>query len=491
MAPTTTGIRSTAARNLINGRWSDAGSVHESINPSTGDVVGTYVSAGRAEAQAAVASARAAFDTTGWSRHASLRARALDELADRLAERVPDLGRTLARENGKLLQQTTWEVALSVDWLRYSAASALTQIAGRAGEPEPGAYFHSTPEAMGVAGLIAPWNSPVILLVRALGPALGAGCTTVVKMPGQTGLTNALFAEAVAATKSLPAGVVNVLTEAGNEVAPFLVESPDVDVLSYTGSTHVGRAIAAAAARTLKRVNLELGGKTPMIVFDDADLDVVVPQLVTSCILMNGQYCCTGSRVLAQRGIADELRTRLAAALEAVKVGPAEDPSSQLGPLIDKAGVARVDHVVEEAASYAKVIVRGGPVTDPELAGGAFYRPSLVEVEQLDVPLVQQEVFGPVQTFEVFDDEADAIHRANATQFGLAASVFTRNDLRARRVGRELRFGGVWFNTWGVLSEHFEQGGFKQSGYGLLCGLAAITEFQNLKTYATAASQLV
>lgn len=309
-------------------------------------------------------------------------------------------------------------------------------------------------------------------------------------MPGQTALTNALFAEVVAATKSLPAGVVNLLTEAGNEVAPLVVESPDVDVLSYTGSTHVGRAIAAAAAPTLKRANLELGGKTPLIVFDDADLDIVVPQLVMSCILMNGEYCGTGSRVLAQRGIADELRTRLAAALEAVKVGPAEDPSSQMGPLIDKAAVARVDRIVEEAASYAKVIVRGGPVTDPEPAGGAFYHPSLLEVERLDVPLVQQEVFGPVQTFEIFDDEADAVQRANATEFGLAASVFTGSDIRARRVGRELRFGGIWVNVWGVLSEHFEQGGFKQSGYGLLCGPSAITEFQNLKTYATAVPQL-
>ncbi|WP_242440940.1 aldehyde dehydrogenase family protein [Streptomyces sp. CB02923] len=234
----------------------------------------------------------------------------------------------------------------------------------------------------------------------------------------------------------------------------------------------------------------ELGGKAPLIVFDDADLDVVVPQLVMSCILMNGQFCCTGSRVLAQRGIADELRTRLAAGLEAVEVGPAEDPSSRLGPLIDKAGVVRGDRMVEEAASsYAEVIVRGGPVTDPELSGGAFYRPALLEVERLDVPLVQQEVFGPVQTFEVFEDEADAVRRANATEFGLAASVFTRDDFRARRVGRDLRFGGIRVNCWGAMSVHFEQGGVKQSGYGLLCGPSAITEFQNLKLYAAVAPQ--
>ncbi|WP_030184593.1 aldehyde dehydrogenase family protein [Streptomyces sp. NRRL S-813] len=475
--------------NLIDGKWSDKGSVHESVNPSTGDIVGTYVSAGRAEAEAAIAAARTAFDTTDWPRNAALRSRALNELAEQLAGRVPALSRTLARENGKLLAQTTWEVSLSVEWLRYSAATALTQIAGRAVEPQPGTYVYSTPEAMGVAGIITPWNSPVILLVRSLGPAIGAGCTSVVKLPGQTALTNALFAEAVAATKSLPAGVVNILTEADNEVAPLLVESPDIDVISYTGSTHVGRAIAAAAAPTLKRLNLELGNKTPMVVFDDADLDAVVPQLVASCIMMNGQFCCTGSRVLAQRGIADELRTRLTAALQAVRVGPAEDPSSQLGPLIDKAAVTRVDGIVEEAASYAKVLVRGGPVNDPELASGAYFRPALLEVEELDTPLVQQEVFGPVQTFEVFDDEADAVHRANATQFGLAASVFTGSDIRARRVARDLRFGGIWINTWGLQSEHIEQGGIKQSGHGLLCGPSAVTEFQNLKAYATTAPQ--
>lgn len=477
------------AGNLINGEWSTSGSVNESIDPSTGEVVGAYVCAGRAETRAAIAAARSTFDTTGWSRDPSLRSRALNELADRLAERVPTIARMLARENGKLLAQTTWEASTSVEWLRYSAATALVQIAGRAAEPAPGSYYHSVPEAAGVAGIIVPWNSPVILLVRAMGPAIGAGCTTVVKMPGQTGLTNALFSEAVAATTSLPPGVVNILTEAGNEVAPLLVDSPDIDVISYTGSTHVGRAIAAAAAPTLKRLGLELGGKAPLIVFDDADVDIAVPTLVNSSILMNGEFCCTGSRVLVQRGVADEVRTRLAAALEAVKVGPALDPTSQLGPLIDKASVARVDRIVEEAADYAKVIVRGGPVIDPAMAGGAFFRPALIEVDQVDVPVVQQEVFGPVQTFEVFDDETDAIQRANATEFGLAASVFTLDDVRARRVARDLRFGGIWFNTWGTMSEHFEQGGIKQSGYGTLCGPSAMSEFQHLKVYGSMVRQ--
>jgi betaine-aldehyde dehydrogenase len=472
------------AGNWIDGRWNDDGSVRESINPSTGDVVGTYVSAGLAEGDAAIAAARKAFDTTDWGRAAAPRAKALYQLADQLEARVDELALMLSRENGKLLAQTGWEVRIAVDTLRYSAAAALTQISGRAAEVAPGMHFWSVPEPMGVAGIIVPWNSPIVLAVRAIGPALGAGCTAVLKMPGQTALTNALFASVVAEADVLPSGVLNIVTEAGNEVAPALVASSDVNVISYTGSTHVGRAIAAGAAPTVKRLNLELGGKTPMILFDDVDIDFVLPQLIASSILMNGQFCVTGSRVLVQRGIADAVCSRLAAGLEAVRVGPSEDPTSELGPLIDKASVERVDRLVEEAMSYANVIVRGGPPTDPALAAGAFYRPALLEVEDTAAPLVQEEIFGPVQTFEIFGDEDEAVMKANATIYGLGASIFTRDAGRARRIGRQVASGQVWINTWALLSEHFEEPGIKQSGYGRLCGPSAISEFQNLKTYS-------
>lgn len=472
------------ARNWVDGRWTDDGTIEESRNPSTGEVVGSYISAGRAEAESAIAAARRTFDTTDWSRDPAPRAHALYQLANGFAARADDLAVMLSRENGKLLWQAQWEAKIAVDWVRYAAASALTQVAGRAAEPAPGMHFWSVPEPMGVAGVIAPWNSPIVLALRAIGPAIGAGCTTVVKMPGQTGLTNAIFSEVFAATPELPAGVVNILTEAGNEVAPALVSSRDVDVVSYTGSTHVGRAIAAGAAPLVKRLSLELGGKTPLLVFDDVDLDVVMPQLVAACVLMNGQFCITGSRVLVHRRLADEVRSRLAAALEAVRVGPSNDPQTQLGPLIDKASVERVDRFVDEATAYAKVIVRGGPLRDPDLAGGAFYKPTLLEVEDTDTPVVQQEIFGPVQTLEVFDDEDEAITKANATDFGLGAALFTCDAGRARRVGRQLRTGQVWVNTWALLTEHFEEPGIKHSGYGLLGGPSAIGEFQNLKTYA-------
>jgi betaine-aldehyde dehydrogenase len=467
---------------LIDGERRGSAAISTSYNPATGQEIGQYADGGLAEAQAAVAAARRAFDTTTWSRDRGLRSRALLELADRFEARTADLALLLSRENGKTLAEAGFEASTLAGTLRHNAAQVLTDV-GAAAEVAPGMYLSSLAEPIGVAGVIIPWNSPLALFIRSLGPALAAGCTVVAKLPGQTGLTNALVAEIVGETTSLPKGVVNIFTESGNTGAPFLVESPDVDVISYTGSTKVGRVIAATAAATLKRLTLELGGKTPMVVFDDADLDATVPLLVAAVTAFTGQFCMAGSRVLVQRGVADEVRERLRRLLSQVVVGSGEDPASQMGPLIDKAAVERVDRFVEEATSYAKVVVRGGPVTEGPLAAGAFYRPTMLETEELDVPLVQQEIFAPVLSFEVFDDEAEAIHRANATEFGLAAAVFTSNVDRARRVSREIQAGTVWANTYFVLNDAFEEGGFKQSGIGRLRGSRGITEFQEIKTY--------
>jgi acyl-CoA reductase-like NAD-dependent aldehyde dehydrogenase len=468
------------ARNFIDGRWVDSATISESINPATGEVLGTFADGGADEATAAIAAARRAFDTGDWSRNRDLRAAALFEMADRMAARRDELVELLARENGKVLGEAAFEIDLTIPKLRYYAALALTDL-GSAAEGKPGLYSMALKEPIGVASVIAPWNSPVVLAVRSFAPALAAGCTVALKLPGQTGLTNGLLYEIIAATKSLPAGVLNAFTESGNDGAPLLVSSPDVDVVSYTGSTKVGRLIMAQAAATLKPVSLELGGKSPMIVFDDADLDVVVPVLTKAVTTFAGQFCMTGSRVLAQSGIADALRERLSAALAAVKAGPGDDPTSEMGPMIDRASAQRVDLFVQDSAAYAKIVVRGGLVTEGPLAGQAFYLPSLVEVADPAGPIVQQEVFGPVATFEVFETEADAITLANATEYGLAASIWTRDADRPLRVGRELKAGTVWTNTWAVVLDQFAEGGFKQSGVGRLNGQRGLEEFQEIK----------
>jgi betaine-aldehyde dehydrogenase len=261
-------------------------------------------------------------------------------------------------------------------------------------------------------------------------------------------------------------------------------------VISYTGSIAVGRIVAANGAPTLKRMNLELGGKTPMIVFDDADLDTAVPLVASAVTTFTGQFCMTGSRILVQRGVADEVRARLVRIFENVRLGDGLDPGTEMGPLITKADVARVDGMVEEALAYAKPVVRGGPATEGDLAAGSFYRPALLEVTDVNHAIVQQEVFGPVATFEIFDTEADAIARANATEFGLAAGIFTNNIGISRRVSREIQAGTIWTNAWAELNDGFAEGGYKQSGIGRLCGPLAITDFQEAKTIVHAIPSL-
>jgi acyl-CoA reductase-like NAD-dependent aldehyde dehydrogenase len=430
------------ARHWINGEWIGSSTVANSVSPSTGEVLGQYSAGGRTEAAAAIAAARKAFDNGTWAYDPQLRSRALLELADRLDERANAIGLTISREMGKPLGDATLEATWSPSTLRYNAGTALSQT-GTSAEIAPGVFATAMREPIGVAGIIVPWNSPLALLVRALGPALAAGCTTVVKLPGQTALTNSLIMQAAAATKSLPNGVLNIFTEAGNEGAPLLVESPDVDVINYTGSTKVGRQVAEKGAQTLKRICLELGGKTPLIVFEDADIEAFAPLVVTALTKFNGEFCMTGSRVLVQRSVADAWRERIASLLEKVVVGRADDPRSQMGPVIDKANVERIDRLVEDAKRYARIIVRGGPIVDGPLSVGAFYRPAMLETGALDIPLVQEEIFGPVLSFETFATEEEAITRANATVFGLAAALFTKDFDRAHRVARAIKAGTV------------------------------------------------
>jgi len=295
---------------------------------------------------------------------------------------------------------------------------------------------------------------------------------------------NSLISEVLSETDDLPAGVVNVLT-GGRESLEHLVETPNVPVISFTGSTQTGRAISGTGAARLKRFGLELGGKNPVVIFNDADLEAAVAKVTEGLIVFAGQFCMTGSRVIVQRGIAHQFRTTLAERLEKVRVGPASDSRSEMGPLIDKPNVERVNKMVEDAiAAGAKIIVRGGPATDGPLANGAFYRPTLLEVTDSSLPIVQQEVFGPVLTMQVFDTEAEAVALANDSEYGLAASVWSRDIDRPLRVARALQAGTVWINDWANIRDEFEEGGFKQSGRGRLRGQAGLDDFLEYKQIA-------
>jgi len=465
----------------IGGDWVKAGEVRESFNPATGEVIGHFHDGSAAVMEQAIATAREAFASGTWRNDGFLRATALAHLADAYEARLGEVIDTLCRENGKVRGEATFEASLIPRALRFASGLAMHGF-GRVMETRPGQQSMSIREPVGVAGLIIPWNSPAYLCIRALAPALAAGCSAVVKMPHQAAQTAALIGQIIASVADFPRGIVNIVIESGAAGARLLVDSPHVPAISFTGSTATGRAIATAAAPHFKRVGLELGGKTPHLIFEDADLAAVLPVLEKSCTVFAGQFCMTGSRILVHRSLADDLKAALAARFEAVLPGPASDPASQMGPLIDKAAVARVDALVEAAiAAGARPIVRGGIPQDPALSQGAFYRPALLEIDSGTLAIARDETFGPVQTLQIFDSEEEAIAMANDSDYGLSACVWSRDIDRPIRVARQLHAGLISINSWANLAVEFEEGGFKASGAGRLGGLASVEEFLEYK----------
>jgi len=468
------------AQHWIDGNWRDSREHGDSVDPATGNVIGTYAMAGEEEAYTAIAAARRAFAQSQWRTDRQLRAQVLNRMADRFEGATDDLVEILSLENGKTRSQARLEVNFAPETLRFNAALALTDT-GRASQVSAGEFSFMVRQPAGVSGIIAPWNSPVALGIRSLAPALAAGTTTVMNLPWQTAQTNAVVARLVGGTDGLEPGVANVIT-GGHVSGDVLVRSPDVPVISFTGSTATGRAISRAASENLKRVGLELGGKTPLILFADADLESALPVVVDALIVFSGQFCMTGSRLLVHTDLAERVREDLGKRLEAVRVGPAADPDSEMGPIISKKDVARIDRMVEEAiASGVKVIVRGGPVTDGPLAAGAFYRPTLLEAGDSKLDIVQNEVFGPVLTMQTFATEEEAVALANDSQYGLSASIFSHNVDLTMRVALALESGSVWINDWAKLHDQFEEGGFKASGLGRMRGFAVIDDFIEFK----------
>ncbi len=470
------------ARHWIGNEWIDGGERVDSFDPATGRRIGTYTEIGEGDVHRAIAIALEAFRTSPWKDDRRLRAKVLNEMADRFEDATDALIEVLSLENGKVKGEARFEVEMVPKKLRFYAALALTDY-GRALEVEPGKYTQVLRQPIGVAGIIAPWNSPVILFIRSLAPALAVGCTVVGKLPGFTAQTNARMCELFASVPGLPNGVLNVFTEKHSVGARALVASPDVPTISLTGSSKTGQQIMAQGAPNMKRFGGELGGKTPMILFDDSDLDKALPVIEKALTTFAGQFCMTGSRLLVHRPIVDAVRERLGARLRDVKVGPAADPTSDMGPMIDRANVERVQKIVDEAiAQGAKAVVRGGPIVEGPLKEGAFYRPTLLEITDHRMSIAQDEVFGPVLVMQAFDDEAEAVRLANDSLYGLAASVWSTNVDRPLRVARQIDAGTVWINNWAVVYDESEEGGFKQSGLGRLNGASAIEDFVEYRT---------
>ncbi|HYN56464.1 MAG TPA: gamma-aminobutyraldehyde dehydrogenase [Motilibacterales bacterium] len=466
---------------FIDGRHEDgAGARIEVTNPADGSVVAMLGEATGVDVDSAVAAARRAFP--GWSRSTpGERSGALLALADRMQARGQEYAQVETAQSGKPIKLTTeFDVPGSIDNVRFFAGAARV-LNGMAQAEYDGTHTSSIRrEPLGVVGSIAPWNYPLQMAMWKILPAIAAGNTIVLKPAELTPLTSLMVAEdAVAA--GIPAGVINVLTGPGRIVGEALVSHPDVSMVSFTGSTPVGQRVMELATGTIKRVHLELGGKAPFLVFDDADLDAAANGAVAGALINTGQDCTAATRAYVQRPHLDAFVAKVAALMDTVRLGDPIDPATDQGPLVSQRQRESVHGYVERAVAAGATVVRGGTIPGGALSGGSYYPPTLVVGAAQDAEIVQEELFGPVLVVLPFDTDDEGIALANDVPFGLAASAWTTSVFRAQRASREIAAGCVWINDHIPIVSEMPHGGYKASGFGKDMSIYSLEEYTNIK----------
>ena len=463
--------------NLIGGSWrtSESGRTSAVLDPSTGTEIFSSAVSDAHDVDLAVTAAAEAF--VSWSRTTPLeRATALFKLADLIEARADDLIAVESLNAGKPVSATGDEISGTADCLRFFAGAARTMESQAAGEYMEGFTSMLRREPVGVIASITPWNYPLMMAAWKIGPALAAGCTVVLKPSDLTPMSSLLLAELT--QEALPPGVFNLVCGDGATTGAALTTHPLVDMISVTGSVGTGKAIARAAADSLKRVHLELGGKAPVLVFDDADLSKVAEAIKVGSFWNAGQDCTAAARVIVAEGIHDDAVDAIAEAAASLIIGPTGEESTELGPVISAAQRERVAGFVDRACAEGAVAVTGGGTRS---GGGFYFEPSvLIGVDQRS-EIVQREVFGPVVTVQRASSVDQAIQMANDSDYGLAASVFTSDVGTAMQASAQLRFGTVWVNDHIPLVPEMPHGGFKQSGYGNDMSQYAVEHYTELK----------
>ncbi len=486
MAPVAAGHRASqpAVRDtqlFIDGQWIDAtsGKTFATINPATEDVIAHVAEGDAADVDAAVQAARRAFDDGPWPRmDARERGRIMLRLADLIEAEIDELSALEALDNGKPVSDArAGDIPLALDVLRYYAGWA-DKIHGQT-IPINGNYFcYTRREPVGVAGQIIPWNFPILMVAWKWGPALAAGCTVVMKPAEQTPLTCLRLAR-LAQEAGVPDGVINVVPGFGPTAGAAIVKHPGIDKVAFTGSGETAQVIMRQAADQLKRLTFELGGKSPNIVFADADLDAAAVGAHVGIYLNQGQCCCAGSRLFVEDAIHDAFVDRVVAMSRARKVGDPFEPTTQQGPQVDKAQFDKIMGYIEAGRREGATCAAGGSRVGDR---GFFIEPTVFTDVKDEMAIAREEIFGPVLSVLKFSDTEELVRRANATNFGLAAAVWTRNVARAHDVARRLRAGTVWVNCYDVFDAAAPFGGFKQSGFGRELGERGLDPYLETKT---------
>jgi len=475
---------------LIDGTWIEArsGKTFPVYDPSTGTVLANVAEAEAADVDKAVKAARKAFDDGPWPRMSpSERGRILWKLADLIEKRSEEFATLESLDNGKpLAVARAADVPLTVDMFRYMAGWATKLTGTTIPISFPGDYLSFTlREPVGVVGQIIPWNFPLLMAAWKLAPALATGCTIVLKVAEQTPLTGLLLGE-LCQEAGLPDGVVNVLAGYGETAGAALAAHEQVDKVAFTGSTEVGKLIVKAAAGNLKKVSLELGGKSPVIVLDDADVEQVIPGAAGAIFFNHGQCCCAGSRLMIHKDIFDKVVAGVSDQARNIKLGPGLDPETQMGPLVSDEQFQRVTGYIRSGVEQGAEVVTGGEKGSDN--GGYFVQPTVLTKTSPDMKVVREEIFGPVVCAQpITDDDLEAIARvANDTPYGLAASVWSRNISKANKLAKRVRAGTVWINCHNVFDASLPFGGYKQSGWGREMGEFVLNNYTEVKAVTTA-----